>query len=145
MSPRTVATPTMVICTRVKGRIFLYFDKVSESADFFSFSAAPTFFFPVAVLLLFELKEAVLDLALDLDFAPPLNSSRDLCVANTPFLLLGPETAPQPGKFASDVESETIRIKQSDRSDDNLIFLHLCLGLLFFGCATLLTSLVLID
>ena len=37
---------------RVKGRICWYFCNESEIADFFSFWAAPTFFLPVAVLVL---------------------------------------------------------------------------------------------
>lgn len=111
------------MCTRVKGRIFLYFENVSDKADFFSFSVAPTFFFPVAVLLLLlEESDAVLDFVGDFDLAPPLNSSSAVCAEAAVVVVvglhqktfLGLEETPQTGVFAADVESDATMNKASE-------------------------------
>lgn len=59
---------------RVSGRICLYFCNVSDTADFFSLAAAPTFVFPVTVFLVDE-REAVF---VGLRLAPP-RISKTVC------------------------------------------------------------------
>ena len=79
MRPRSVHRPTTVMYIRVSGRMALYFDNVSERADFFSLDA-PTFFCPVA-----EYSEAVRPadfFLLDLEDAPPRRVSSVCLVAS---------------------------------------------------------------
>ena len=73
--PIKVVKPTKVIWTRVKGRIFLYFEKVSEIADFCSLSAAPTLLLPVALFSFFLLPaDFLVREPVRLRLAPPLRS-----------------------------------------------------------------------